>query len=552
MGSEAKLQLIESFQTHPDTYRHWSLQIDGAIATLALEIQEENGLRPDDYTLKQNSYDMGVDMELNDAVQRLRFEHPEVRAVVVTSKLPKIFCAGANIRMLATSAHGFKVNFCKYTNETRCDIEDSTKNSGQVYLAALNGTAAGGGYELALACEEIYLIDDGSSVVSLPEVPLLGVLPGTGGLTRLVDKRMVRRDLADVFCTKAEGFRARDAMRYELIDGSFPRSKWVDGIQARADAIVAANPPVETEGILLPPLQVKASDGGRDYKYVSLRFDKGDRVAHLEVRAPDEAPPANAAALRAQGANSWSMQVYRELENAIHHLRFNHPTLGLILLSTRGDSDAVIAHDAVVHENQDDWFARELQLYQGRVLRKVDNTSRSIFAIIDEGSCFSGSLFELTIAADRSYMLEDEDGDVKIRLTKASSGLYTMAIGESRLAVRFAGNPDKVGEVLAIDKEIDGPEAFELGLVTMVPDDIDWEDELRIAVEERVSLSPDALTGMEQNLRFVGRENCDTKIFGRLTAWQNWIFQRPNAVGETGALTMYGHPERPRFDWRRT
>ena len=396
------------------------------------------------------------------------------------------------------------------------------------------------------------MIDDGSSVVSLPEVPLLGVLPGTGGLTRLVDKRMVRRDIADVFCTKAEGFRARDALRYHLIDGSFPRSKWENGISERAKAIVEASPEGESAGITLPPLEVSVTEAGREYTFVSLTFNEDERVAKLELRAPTSPAPSNAAELRAQGAKSWSMQVYRELEDALTHLRFNHPTLGLIIVTTRGDREAILAHDAVVHDNQDDWFAKELLGYQARVLRKVDNTSRSIFAIIDEGSCFAGSFFELSIAADRSYMLEDEDLEVKIKLSNASAGLYPMATGYSRLQVRFGRTPEQVQTVLDIAEEIDGPEAFDLGLVTMAPDDIDWEDEIRIAVEERVSLSPDALTGMEQNLRFVGAENCDTKIFGRLSAWQNWIFQRPNAVGDAGALTMYGHPERPRFDWRRT
>ena len=554
MGSTAVPQKVRTFQTHPDQYRHWKLSVDGAVATLALDIQEENGLRPNDYELKQNSYDLGVDIELADAVERLRFEHPAVRCVLVTSAQPKVFCAGANIKMLATSTHGFKVNFCRYTNETRCGIEDATANSGQVYVAALNGTAAGGGYELALACEHIYLIDDGSSVVSLPEVPLLGVLPGTGGLTRLVDKRAVRRDVADLFCTRAEGYRSRDALKMELVDGAFPRSKWDDGIQSVATKLVDGNPARSNEGITLNPIHAEVDeDGGRTYEYVSLTLDPAQRVATITVEAPTAPAPADVAALRAEGDNTWSMKAWRELDDALLHLRFNYPELGLILLHTRGDASAVLAHDAVLADNADDWLANEIRLFQARVLRRIDNTARSVFAIIDEGSCFVGSLFETTIAADRSYMLEDEDGAVTVQVTGASGGRFPMSTGLTRLQARFLRHPDKVEAALATNGEpTDAPDAFDMGLVTLAPDDIDWDDEIRIAVEERVSLSPDALTGMEQNLRFVGAETCDSKIFGRLSAWQNWIFQRPNAVGEEGALTLYGHPNRPRFDWTRT
>ncbi|MFK7929145.1 MAG: 2,3-epoxybenzoyl-CoA dihydrolase [Myxococcota bacterium] len=553
MGTDVKLQLIPSFETHPDRYKHWSLSVDGAVARLALCIDETNGLRPDDYLLKLNSYDMGVDLELHDAVERLRFEHPAVRSVVITSDLPRIFCAGANIRMLASSAHGFKVNFCKYTNETRCGLEEATRESGQTYIAALNGTASGGGYELALACEEIYLIDDGTAAVSLPEVPLLGVLPGTGGLTRLVDKRMVRRDLADLFCTKAEGYRTRDAKKFDLIDGGFPRSKWDDGMVQVAAAAAARNPARDPNGVVLPPIEVQGDHtGDRTYKYVRLTLDPAARTATLTVLGPDTPAPADAAALRAEAANTWGFRAFRELEDALLHLRFNHPTLGLILFRTEGDSAAVLAHDAVLHDSSGDWFADELTWYRGRVLRRVDNMARSMFAIIEEGSCFSGTLFELAQACDRQYMLEDDDGAVAIQLNSANAGLYPMVTNVSRLGTRFAGSAEALANALAQTAPMDGPAAEDMGLVTMSLDDIDWEDEVRIAIEERASLSPDALTGMEQNLRFVGAENCDTKIYGRLTAWQNWIFQRPNAVGDEGALTMFGHPERPTFDWTRT
>ena len=553
MASETRPQPIESFHAHPDTYKHWKLSIDGAVATLTLDIAEENGLRPDDYLLKQNSYDLGVDIELADAIERLRFEHPAVRTVVFTSGQPKVFCAGANIRMLATSTHGFKVNFCRYTNETRCALEDASEHSGLKSIAALNGTAAGGGYELALACDEMYLIDDGSSAVSLPEVPLLGVLPGTGGLTRLVDKRKVRRDVADLFCTKAEGFRVRDAVKMKLIDGGFPRSKWADGIADRA-AELADRPPAANEGIRLSRVDstVDAETGTRSYEHVELRFEADQRVAHVTVSAPTAPAPSGVDELRAQGDQAWVFKAFRELDDVLLHLRFTHDTVGTILLHTRGDASAVIAHDAVLLDHTDDWLANEIRLYQARVFRRLDNTARSMFAIIDQGSCFVGSLFEITLAADRSYMLEDDDGEVTIQVTNASAGPYLMSTGLTRLQARFQRDLTQVDRALGTDGPIDAPDAFDLGLVTLAPDEIDWEDEIRIAVEERASLSPDALTGMEQNLRFVGAETCDSKIFGRLSAWQNWIFQRPNAVGAEGALTLYGHPTRPSFDWRRT
>ncbi|MEQ1566410.1 MAG: 2,3-epoxybenzoyl-CoA dihydrolase [Myxococcota bacterium] len=550
MAGDTQSQRVASFHAHPSTYKHWKLTIDGAVATMTMDVKEENGLRPDDYVLKQNSYDLGVDIELCDSVERLRFEHPEVRAVVFRSAQPKVFCAGANIRMLATSSHGFKVNFCRYTNETRCSLEDASTQSGLRSIAALNGTAAGGGYELALACDEIWLIDDGNSAVSLPEVPLLGVLPGTGGLTRLVDKRKVRRDVADLFCTKAEGFRARDATRFRLVDGSFPRSKWDEEVTKRA-AEVARRPAASTTGILLGEVVSEVSADGRirSYEHVELKIDEEHRVAEITVRGPS-GPAPSLAELRAQGDRSWVLAAYRQLDDALLQLRFNHETVGVILLHTRGDAANVLAHDAVLLDNPDDWLAREIRLKQARVLRRIDNTARSMFAIVDSGSCFAGSLFELVLAADRSYMLDD--GEVAVRLSSASGGAYPMSTGITRLQARFAGEPERIGAALATDGPITGSEALDLGLVTLAPDDIDWDDEIRIAVEERASLSPDALTGMEQNLRFVGAENCDSKIFGRLSAWQNWIFQRPNAVGDDGALTLYGHPNRPRFDWRRT
>ncbi len=550
MASETRVQHIESFHRHPDSYVHWSLDVDGKTATLTLDVKEDRGLRADDYVLKQNSYDLGVDIELADAIERLRFEHPQVSTLVITSAQPKVFCAGANIRMLATSTHGFKVNFCRYTNETRCGLEDASANSGLRSIAALNGTAAGGGYELALACDEIYLIDDGSSAVSLPEVPLLGVLPGTGGLTRLVDKRRVRRDVADLFCTKAEGFRARDAVRFKLVDGAFPRSKWEAGITEVVEAGESAPGP---QGIRLSEITSEVSADGqvRTYDSVTLALDEEHRTATITIRAPSR-PAPSLEELHALGDGTWAFRAFRELDDALLRLRFNHDTVGTILLRTEGDADSVLAHDATILENPDDWLAREIRLFQARVFRRLDNTARSMFALVDEGSCFAGSLFELTLAADRTYMLDDGDGAVTVRVTEASAGAYPMSTGLSRLQARFLGDPEQVGAALATTEPLDAEAALALGLVTLAPDDIDWEDEIRIAIEERVSLSPDALTGMEQNLRFVGAETCDSKIFGRLSAWQNWIFQRPNAVGDEGALTLYGHPTRPSFDWRRT
>ncbi|MFT5682394.1 MAG: benzoyl-CoA-dihydrodiol lyase [Myxococcota bacterium] len=531
-----------NFQTHPDQYIHWDLSIDGDIATVCMHVKEDRPMWSDLYELKLNSYDLGVDIELNDIIQRLRFEHPQVRCVMVTGAYDKIFCAGANIVMLGNAPHAFKVNFCKYTNETRCQIEDATATSGQVWVAALNGTASGGGYELALACEKIYLIDDGNAAVSLPEVPLLGVLPGTGGLTRLTDKRRIRRDVSDLFCTKAEGFRARDAKRYRLIDGSFPRSRWEDGMAKAVREIADSQPVKATEGVPLPT--ISSEDTENTWAYTHITVEVEDRMATLTVSAPDADPT--------RSADTWSLRAFRELEDALLRLRVNHLEVGLLLLKTAGSSEAVLAHESWLAAGQDDWFLREIQMFQARTLRRLDNMAKSMFAIIEPGSCFVGTLFELALSADRSYMFLDEDEENAIQLSAANQGAFAMHNGSTRLVTRFLGEPESVEAALEKGGPINAEEAEEMGLVTAAPDDIDWEDEIRIAIEERISLSPDALTGMEQNLRFGGAESAENKIYGRLTAWQNWIFQRPNAVGERGALTMYGHPERPVFDYRRT
>ena len=533
-----------NFETHPSRYVHWSLAVKGAVATLTMKVQEDGGMWPGKYELKLNSYDLGVDVELADAVQRLRFEHPGVRAVVLTGGYDKIFCAGANIRMLAQSSHAFKVNFCKFTNETRSGIEEATAQDGAVFIAALNGTASGGGYELAMACKEIYLIDDGNSAVSLPEVPLLGVLPGTGGLTRLTDKRKVRRDMADVFCTKAEGFKARDAVKFGFVDAAFPRSKWQASVDERATAVAAANPMApDARPVPLEPLEPTWTDADNlDYRYVNVRFDREARIAHITMRAPDSAPTTTSA--------TWSLRAWRELDDALLRLRVNNLDIGLLVFKTTGSRKAVVEADTALAGQG--WFGREVQRFQARVLRRLDNMAKSIFALVEPGNAFAGSLFEIVLAADRSYMLEDDDGDNAVCVTDVSGGLFPMHSGLTRLQARYPGDASAPGRVLARGGEIDADMASELGLVTLTPDEIDYEDEVRIAIEERASLSPDALTGMEQNLRFGGPESMDNKIYGRLTAWQNWIFQRPNAVGERGALKMFGAPERPIFDYKRT
>ena len=536
-----------NFETHPDQYVHWDLEVDGSVAKLTMHIKEDRPMWDGLYDLKLNSYDLAVDIELHDVVNRLRFEHPEVRCVVLTGAYDKIFCAGANIRFLGNAPHAFKVNFCKYTNETRCGIEDAVDESGIVFMAALNGTASGGGYELALACEEIYLIDDGNAAVALPEVPLLGVLPGTGGLTRLTDKRKIRRDISDVFCTKAEGFRARDAKKYNFVDGSFPRSKWADGIAARASEIVSEQdakfPNRKGAGVALPALSRTDTDDGWSYTAVDVTLD--GRVANIMLKGPESAPE--------RSAETWSLRAFRELEDALLRLRVNHLEIGLINLRTQGDAAQVLAHEEFILSGAaDDWFLAEIKHFQHQCLRRLDNMAKSTFALIETGHCFVGTLFEMALSADRIYMFMDDDGENTIQLSRANNGVFPMANGMTRLQARFPGEPDAVTTAESTHEPIDAEEADDMGLVTASLDDIDWDDEVRIAIEERVSMSPDALTGMEQNLRFGGSETAETKIYGRLSAWQNWIFQRPNAVGDRGALTLYGHPERPVFDYRRT
>ncbi len=551
MNTQTDKSTPVSFETHPDRYRHWKLAVDGALARLIMQVDEDGSLKPG-YELKLNSYDLGVDIELQDAIQRLRFEHPEVRCVIVTGGLDRVFCAGANIHMLGASTHGFKVNFCKFTNETRLSMEDASRHSGQKFLAALNGTCAGGGYELALACDEIVLIDDGNSAVSLPETPLLAVLPGTGGLTRLVDKRKVRRDLADVFCTVAEGIKGKRAKQWGLVDEIVPRSRFEEAVTKRAGEIASASPARSTEGIALSPLSKKIEDDRIEYRHVTLEIRRDQHTATLTVHGPDQAPPADPAAARKLGADWWALAAFRELDDALLHLRINEDTIGLVLLKTQGEIADVLACDAFLERHADDWFVGETRMQIARTLRRLDLTARSLFALIEPGSCFAGTLFELALAADRSYMLDDPDQPTAIALSGMNGGAYAMSHGPTRLETRFIGEPGRTKELLDSPSSFDPQEADEAGLITVAADDIDYEDEVRIAVEERVSLSPDALTGMEANLRFPGAENCDSKIFGRLTAWQNWIFQRPNAVGEKGALTLYGKPERPNFDRRRT
>jgi len=552
MEAQAKTQAPPAktqFETHPDRYRHWTLAVEGEIARLTMEVEPFAG-QDEKIQLKRNSYDLSVDIELADAVQRLRFTHPEVKAVVVTSGHDRIFCAGANIYMLASATHPFKVNFCKYTNETRLAIEEASAQSGQRYLAACNGATAGGGYELALACDQIVLVDDGSSTVALPEVPLLAVLPGTGGLTRVVDKRKVRRDLADAFSTLAEGVKGKRAVEWGLVDAVVPRSKFTDAIAERAKALAASAPQLERgPGIELPPLEPKMSDQGVEYRYVHLEVDAKARTAHLIVRGPGSVPK-NAAEAHAQGAEAWGIRAARELDDALLRLRFDHEQIGMVLLHAEGDREKAYAAGELMAGPS--FLLRETRLLWGRVLRRLDVTARSFFAVVDEKSCFAGPLFELLAAADRVYVLE-ADG-VAVRPGSLSGGALPGWNGLSRLQTRFLADPKRADAVVRAGKEgpIDAGRMEELGLATVLADEIDFEEELRVAVEERASLSPDALTGMEASFRFAGPETLATKIFGRLSAWQNWIFIRPNATGETGALTLYGEPERPKFDWRRT
>jgi benzoyl-CoA-dihydrodiol lyase len=551
---------VVSFDTDPGRYRHWRLAVDGPVATLTLDVAEDGGLAGG-YELKMNSYDLGVDIELYDAVQRLRFEHPGVKAVIMTSGKDRMFCAGANIRMLAQATHAWKVNFCKFTNETRNGIEDASATSGQAYIAALNGTAAGGGYELALACDEIVLVDDGSSAVSLPEVPLLGVLPGTGGLTRLVDKRGVRRDLADVFATTAEGIRGEKAVAWRLADETARARDFAAVIERRADAAVERSPRAAAAGapgVRLTPLR-RATDGAvTTYDHLRIERDPAAGTAAIVITGP-AAPPDSLDALHEAGAGAWPLAAVRELDDAILTLRANEGDLGTWLLKTEGDLDAMAGTSAFLGQHREDWLVNEIIQYWKRTVRRLDATSRSLFALIEPGSCWAGPLLEVALAADRQYMLDGQFEDAPVpagpallRLDEFSLGLLPTSSGATRLAVRFCGNEaDLRAAEKAAGQALDAAAAAGLGLVTQTPDDLDWEDELRLVIEERASFSPDALTGMEANLRFAGPETADTKIFGRLSAWQNWIFQRPNAAGPQGALRRYGTGQRADYDRRR-
>jgi benzoyl-CoA-dihydrodiol lyase len=541
-----------TFETSPDKYRHWKLTFDGPVATLAMDVQEDAGLSPE-YRLKLNSYDLGVDIELADAIQRIRFEHPEVRTVVISSLRERIFCAGANIFMLRGSTHAWKVNFCKYTNETRLGMEDASENSGLKFLAALNGICAGGGYELALACDEIILVDDGNSAVSLPETPLLGVLPGTGGLTRVVDKRKVRRDLADFFGTIAEGVKGKRAVEWRLVDAVYPTSQFKEKVAKRAQELAAkSDRPEGVKGITLRPLNPDVTEDSLRYSAVTLEIDRDKRVATLTVKAPEGDQPTTPDAIHAAGDQYWPLRAFRELDDALLRLRINESMIGTVVVKTVGDPASVLAVDETLLKHRNHWLVREIINLMKRTLKRMDLTSRSFFAIIEPGNCFAGSLFELALAADRTYMLDDPEQPNTIALSPMNGGPLPMSNGLTRLQTRFLGQPDSVSDVLAANEPFDAQAALEAGLVFSAPDELDWDDEVRLAVEGRAALSPDALTGMEANLRFAGPETMETKIFGRLTAWQNWIFIRPNAVGEKGALTAYGSQTRPEFDYNRT
>ena len=542
-------------QTHPSQYKHWNLRFDGPIATLGVDIDENSGLRPG-YKLNLNSYDLGVDIELNDAINRIRFEHPEVRTVVITSLKDKVFCSGANIFMLGVSSHAWKVNFCKFTNETRNGLEDSSRHSGLKFLAAVNGACAGGGYELALSCDEIYLVDDRSSAVSLPEVPLLGVLPGTGGLTRVTDKRHVRHDLADLFCTSVEGVRGQKAKDWRLVDEIAKPQVFAQKVQERAMALATqSDRPTGAKGVALTPLQRSVEADALRYGFVTVEIDRARRTATFTVKAPSSAQPQTVDAIVEAGVNWWPLQMGRELEDAILSMRTNELDIGTWLIKTEGDTAAVLASDATLLANKDHWLVRETIGLLRRTFSRLDVSSRSLFALIEPGSCFAGSLLELALACDRIYHLalpDDEARAPKITVAEVNFGLYPMVTEQSRLGRRFYDEASALEAVRAkAGQALDADAAFALGLVTSNPDDIDWTDEVRIAIEERVSMSPDALTGMEANLRFNGPENMLTRVFGRLTAWQNWIFQRPNAVGEKGALKVYGKGDKAAFDWNR-
>ena len=543
------------YRTEPSQYHHWKLKFEGPVATLAADFDENAGLRPG-YKLKLNSYDLGVDIELNDAIQRIRFEHPEVRTVVVTSAKDRVFCSGANIFMLGVSSHAWKVNFCKFTNETRNGLEDSSTHSGLKFLAAVNGACAGGGYELALACDEIILVDDRSSAVSLPEVPLLGVLPGTGGLTRVTDKRKVRHDLADIFCTSVEGVRGAKAKEWRLVDDIAKPAAFAAKVQERALQLAAqSDRPADAQGVALTPLHCTVEADALRYTHVTVEIDRSKRVATFTVNGPTGAQPTDIAGIQAQGATWYPLAMARDLEDAILQMRTNELDIGTWLLKTQGDAAAVLASDAVLVAHQNHWLVRETIGLLRRTFSRLDVSSRSLFALIEPGSCFAGSLLELALACDRSYQLmlpDDAAQSPKVTVGELNFGTFPMVTGQSRLQRRFYAETAPLEAVRAVvGQPLDADAAFALGLVTANPDDIDWADEVRIAVEERVAMSPDALTGLEANLRFNGPENMFTRVFGRLTAWQNWIFQRPNAVGEKGALKVYGKGDKAAFDWNR-
>ena len=544
-----------SYQTEPSQYRHWTLGFEGPVATLKADFDENGGLQPG-YKLKLNSYDLGVDIELHDAINRIRFEHPEVRSVVITSAKEKVFCSGANIFMLGLSSHAWKVNFCKFTNETRNGLEDSSAHSGLKFLAAVNGACAGGGYELALACDEILLVDDRSSAVSLPEVPLLGVLPGTGGLTRVTDKRRVRHDLADVFCTSAEGVRGQKAKDWRLVDSLAKPAEFAARVRERALALAdQSDRPEGAQGVQLTPLQCTRSADALHYSALKVEIDRAKRSAVWTIEAPKGAQPSTIAAIEAQGAQWFPLRMARELEDAILHMRTNALDIGIWLIKTEGDAAAVLAMDEVLQAQAGHWLVRETTGLLRRTFSRLDLSSRSLFALIEPGSCFAGSYLEFALACDRSYQLmlpDDAARTPHISVGERNFGVYPMATGQSRLQRRFYEEVGPLKAVrAAVGQALDADAAFALGLVTAAPDDIDWADEVRIAIEERVSMSPDAMTGLEANLRFNGKETMHTRVFGRLSAWQNWIFQRPNAVGDKGALKVYGKGERAAFDWNR-
>ncbi len=543
---------LVSFETHPSRYRHWRLQVEGDLARLTMAVDPDGGLRPG-YELKLNSYDLGVDIELADAIQRLRFEHPQVRCVTIDGALDKVFCAGANIQMLRTSGHGWKVNFCKFTNETRLYLEDASEASGLRSLAACNGATAGGGYELALACDRILLVDDSNSTVSLPEVPLLAVLPGTGGLTRVVDKRMVRRDHADVFSTLVEGIKGQRAIDWKLVDDIAPLSQFPTRTEEMARELAdEVEDKSDRVGVELTPLALKREDEALRYRQVTVEWGEATRQASLEIRLPDSFSTADAAAAHAEGAAWWPFALFREVDDALLQLRVNQPGLNLVTLRVVGDPEVALAMDAFLAANRDHWFVDEVVHFMKRVLKRYDMTAKSFFALADEGTAFAGSFLEFALGADRFYVLDDEDQEVVLGITGMNGGALPMGNDLSRLESRFLGDLDQAGRVLAKQGLLPAADAALLGLATEAMDLIDWEDEIRVHCEERASYSPDALTGMEANLRYAGPETLETKIFGRLTAWQNWIFQRPNAVGDSGALQCYGTPSRPEFDYNRT